>query len=116
MKIGDLQVKPSVSGAEKLPCAYADGEETWALTPNQLKAFVGVGGGVGGAAGPGGSVVFDQMSASAAWVIAHYLNCFPSVTVVDSSGSTVEGDVKYVDGNSLTIHFAAAFAGVAYLN
>ncbi len=45
MKIGDLQLRQSIGGNEKIPCAYEDGEETWALTPNGLRAFVGTGDG-----------------------------------------------------------------------
>jgi hypothetical protein len=57
VKIGDLQVKPSVSGSEKLPCAYQDSEETWALTPNLLRSYVGVGNGPAGAL-----VTFDALA------------------------------------------------------
>jgi hypothetical protein len=64
----------------------------------------------------GASFVFDQMVAAAIWSIQHNLNRYPSVTVVDSSGATVEGAVDYDDANSLTISFSAAFAGTAYLN
>ena len=115
MKIGDLQVKPSIDGTEKLPCAYADDDETWALTPNALRAFVGTGGADGGG-GTSTTYPFDQAYASTTWTIAHGLGKYPAVTVVDSSGDTVEGDVKYIDANSLTIGFSAAFAGTAYLN
>ena len=111
MKLGDLQVKPSVSGTEKLPCAYEGGDETWAMTPNQLRAYIGGGGG-----GSDANFEFDQMSASATWVIAHSLGKYPSVTVVDSSGAVVEGYVDYTDANTLTVSFSAAFAGTAYLN
>lgn len=60
--------------------------------------------------------VHDQAVASALWTITHNMGKRPSVTVVDSGLNTVIGDVVYVDDNSLTIGFAAAFAGKAYLN
>jgi hypothetical protein len=109
--ITGLQSRPSIAGNEKIPCAY--GDDNWALTPNQLRSFIGTGG-----VGSGSDVafVFDQMSASATWLIAHGLGKYPSVTIVDSSGATVEGAVDYVDANSLTVSFSAAFAGTAYLN
>lgn len=78
--------------------------------------------GSAGAAGPTGppggtnTYVFHQMSASASWVITHNLGQFPSVTVVDSAGTEVEGTVTFLDNNNIRIDFSAGFAGVAYLN
>ena len=57
-----------------------------------------------------------QISAQAVWQIAHNLNKYPSVTVVDSAGSVVVGDIRYIDRNNLTATFTAGFAGKAYLN
>lgn len=59
---------------------------------------------------------YTQNTASATWVIEHNLNTFPSVTVVDSAGSVVIGEVKYNNANQVTIVFNAAFSGKAYLN
>lgn len=75
-----------------------------------------------GPAGPpgGGSSdteVFTQVSPSATWVVTHSLvGDFPSVTVVDSGGTVVEGSVTYQSTTQLTITFSAAFSGLAYLN
>lgn len=71
-----------------------------------------------GAAGPAqlDSLTFNQNTSSALWTIAHNLGKFPSVTVFDSAGSQMEGDVKQINNDELTITFGAAFAGVAYLN
>ena len=55
-------------------------------------------------------------ASSSTWVIAHSLGKIPSVTVIDSSGNKVNGDVAYTDLNNLTISFNTAFAGTAYLN
>lgn len=60
--------------------------------------------------------VFDQPSAEEEWTIVHNLNRFPSVTVVDSSGSVCIGEVLYIDENTVKCVFSAPFAGVAYLN
>lgn len=62
------------------------------------------------------TITFTQSVASTTWVIAHNLNRFPSVTVVDSAGSTVGGNVTYNSANQMTLSFSAAFAGTAYLN
>ena len=50
------------------------------------------------------------------WVINHNLGKFPAVSVADSSGSEVEGEVLYTDSNTVVITFAASFSGKAYLN
>lgn len=57
-----------------------------------------------------------QGSASSTWTINHNLAKFPSVTVIDSSDSVVEGDISYTNANSLVITFTASFSGKAYLN
>jgi len=59
---------------------------------------------------------FTQSSPSAEWVIAHTLNKFPSVTVVDSAGSIVIGAVKYDSNAQVTVTFGGGFSGKAYLN
>lgn len=62
------------------------------------------------------TVVFTQGSPSATWVIAHNMNKYPSVTVVDSGGSVVIPSVLYTDLNNITITFGSATSGKAYLN
>lgn len=62
-----------------------------------------------------GSYVFAQNTPSALWVINHNLSSKPAVTVEDSSHNIIEGDVRYVDDNNLTITFTAPFSGNAYL-
>ena len=57
-----------------------------------------------------------QGSASDTWVIAHNLNFMPNVTVQDSAGNIVEGEIAYTNTNSLTVSFASAFSGKAYLS
>lgn len=58
----------------------------------------------------------NQGTASAAWEVAHNLNKFPSVSVALSTGQKGYGDVTYVDANNLTVSFAAAESGKAYIN
>lgn len=60
--------------------------------------------------------IHRQNSASALWIITHNLNKYPSVTVLDSGGNLVVGEVEYASMNSLSLTFSAAFSGVAYLN
>jgi hypothetical protein len=58
----------------------------------------------------------DQSVASATWTVTHNMGKYPSVTVVDTAGDEVFGDVNYVSVNQLVISFNAPFSGKAYLN
>lgn len=59
---------------------------------------------------------FNQLTPKKVWNIPHGLKKRPSVTIVDSGGTEVKGDVKYDDINNVTISFTSAFSGIAYLN
>lgn len=59
---------------------------------------------------------FEQKVASALWHIEHNLKKFPSVTVADSAGNIVVGEVIYIDEGALEIAFSGAFSGICYLN
>lgn len=63
-----------------------------------------------------GSYAHTQSVSSATWTITHNLGYRPAVSVVDSGGNYVVGDVNYVSVNSLTISFSAPFGGSAYLS
>ena len=60
--------------------------------------------------------VFTQASPSNTWNINHQLNKFPSVTIVDSAGTQVIGDVQHTDTTNLTVTFINQFSGKAYIN
>lgn len=59
--------------------------------------------------------VHTQTVSSATWAITHALGGRPSVTVVDSAGTVVIGDVAYNSDTSVTVSFNAPFSGYAYL-
>jgi len=59
---------------------------------------------------------FAQASASVVWTVQHNLDKFPSVTMVLSTGQKGYGDIVYIDENNLTITFASAESGKAYMN
>jgi|SRR5882724_3312689 len=65
---------------------------------------------------PAQAVVFTQGAPANPWVINHTLGFYPNVTVVDSGGSVVEGDVTYPSASQVQVAFAGAFAGAAYLS
>ena len=60
--------------------------------------------------------VFTKSTPDSVWEITHNLDKYPSVTVVDSAGSVVMGDITYTSKSTLTVTFSAAFSGKAYLN
>jgi hypothetical protein len=57
-----------------------------------------------------------KTSAASTWTVKHNLDKHPSVTVVDSGGTVVKGDITYNSANQLTITFSSSFSGTAYLN
>ena len=81
---------------------------------------IGSGSVSGGSSGSGGSgdrtYTFTKLTPDITWRINHNLDKYPSVTIVDSAGTVVFGDIEYIDRNSLTVTFTAGFAGQAYLN
>ena len=60
--------------------------------------------------------VHVQGVAASFWTINHPLTFQPNVAVLDSTGEQVEGDVDYVDSDTITVGFSAAFSGIAYLS
>lgn len=64
----------------------------------------------------GGNYSHTQSVSSATWTITHNLGFRPAVSVVDSGGNHVIGDVNYISVNALTISFSAPFGGSAYLS
>jgi len=59
--------------------------------------------------------VFTQGAASDTWTIPHDLGGYPSVTVVNSTGTVVVGTVTYNSTSEIQIEFTAPFSGTAYL-
>lgn len=60
--------------------------------------------------------VYSQAVPSSVWVVSHNLNKYASVTVVDSAGTTVYGEVEYNSLNQCTLRFKAPFSGEAFFN
>ena len=65
---------------------------------------------------PGLSYKHTQGTPASIWSIAHNLGWYPNVTVIDSGGSTVEGDTEHLTVNTMRLLFSASFSGVAYLS
>ena len=60
--------------------------------------------------------VHNQIASAQIWEIEHNLGRFPSVSIVDSAGTMVVGEVFYVSENHIRVSFTSAFSGKAYLN
>jgi hypothetical protein len=86
---------------------------------NSVTVSGGVKGDTGAPGAPGASggfFAFTQASPASTWTISHGLGYQPNVSVVDSAGSQVEGNVVWADLSTLFITFSGAFSGVAYLS
>ena len=60
--------------------------------------------------------VYTQGVPSDTWLVTHNLNKYPSIEVVDSAGTIVVGEYKYIDTNNVQLIFGGAFSGKAYFN
>jgi hypothetical protein len=60
--------------------------------------------------------VHNQASPATVWTINHPLSFIPNIAIVDSAGDQVEGEVRYVDADTVQLTFTAAFSGIAYLS
>lgn len=66
--------------------------------------------------GPSATYLYQQQVASAQWNINHNLNKYPNVIIIDTAGSLVMGDVKYLDMNNIQLNFSVSFSGEASLS
>lgn len=57
-----------------------------------------------------------QSTPASTWTVVHNLGKRPAVSVVDSSGRVVIGDVIYDSDDQVRLLFSAAFSGEAYFN
>jgi hypothetical protein len=57
-----------------------------------------------------------QGTPAAVWTVQHDLGKWPAVTVTDTAGSELIANVHHIDQDNLTITFAAATSGRAFMN
>ena len=60
--------------------------------------------------------VHKQETSSDTWEVTHNLGKEPAVTVTDSAGTEVIGEVEYVSLNKCILRFQAPFSGKAIFN
>ena len=58
----------------------------------------------------------EQNIPSSVWIIDHPMNKYPAVSITDSAGTEVIGDITYESNSRIRIEFNAAFSGKATLN
>jgi hypothetical protein len=78
--------------------------ELWYDTDEPLGAPLGMG------------YIHTQGTVASTWTIDHNLPFYPNVTVVDSAGDTVDGNITYPLTTRVVLTFSAAFSGTAYLS
>jgi hypothetical protein len=67
--------------------------------------------------GYAGDKTYTQgFSSTATVTVTHGLNKYPAVTVMDSAGDEVIGDIAYTNLNSLVVTFSAPFSGTVTCN
>ena len=60
--------------------------------------------------------IHKQQVASNLWTVVHNLGKYPSITVVDSAGTVVTGEIVLQTTEQAVISFNGAFSGKAYCN
>ena len=57
-----------------------------------------------------------QLIASDNWIVVHFLDKKPAVTVVDSADTVVVGEIIYLNNDTVELRFNGQFSGKAYFN
>lgn len=92
----------SINGVESVSKSYVDAKDAETLQKAREQ-------------GAETKIIEHQVSSSE-WSITHNMNKYPSVTVVDSAGSVVIGEITYINSNQIDIKFNSEFSGKVYLN
>lgn len=69
-----------------------------------------------GGGGGGSTYTHIQSTPLATWTVAHNLNRFPSITVVDNLGNQIYPDVRYIDNDIIQVTHSVPLTGRAYCN
>lgn len=94
---------------------------TGSIGPIGPQGFIGPIGATGsiGPIGPTGpaivSFIHEESPASYIWAINHNLNKKPNVIIIDSAGTLIVGDIKYLNDNNILIEFNNLVSGKAYI-
>jgi hypothetical protein len=111
---------PSPLGQELLSAGPTSAEDVLLGELAELQALRGAPGPVGPQGPPGQSAdayyLHTQSVPASVWHVVHGLGRYPSVTVIDSAGEEVDGEVVHLSVSALDILFSAPFSGSAACN
>ena len=112
-----VQVQSGTTGQKVIEVAYQQGETGKAGTNGTNGVGIqGIQGITGLTGATGGVKTYLQSVPASTWAINHRLGFFPNVTTVTSAGDKIEGDIKYLDLDNLTVSFSSPLGGSAYLS
>ena len=60
--------------------------------------------------------LYEQETPASVWTIQHNLGKYPSVTLLDTGGVVMLGDIKHIDMSTVEITFVTEITGKALLN
>lgn len=112
-----LGLTPETSAALRGMKVAPSGDNAYVTEADMSDAIADAIAGIpGGGGGTGEGYVHNQGAPASTWVVTHALSFYPNVTVVDSAGTVVVGNVHYDSPTQLTLTFSAPFSGKAYLS
>lgn len=116
VRVVDEKTVASVEGGREN--IVTDDRHSVAVVEQETRTVKVAGVGIQGPAGEDGDKHYRHVQATPAqvWVIDHTLDKFPAVTVVDSAGEQVEGNVLYTSQQQVVVSFTGTFSGEAFLN
>lgn len=116
VRVVDEQTVAAVEGGREN--VVTDDRRSVKITEQDTRTVQGGGVGIQGPAGEDGDKHYRHVQSTPAqvWVIDHPLDKFPAVSVVDSAGEQVEGNVLYTSQQQVVVSFTGAFSGEAFLN
>lgn len=88
------------------------------ITVNPQVSQITVAAQQGPAGAPGGTstYAFDFVQPATQWTIAHFLNRYPSVTLIGTDQAVMLATYRYQDRNTIIAYFSSPTSGSAYLN
>lgn len=103
--------------ADQVDVAVSIEETSVEINLEQINVEVQLAGPTGPAATGAVDAHFELPFISASTVsVPHNLGKYPAVTVIDSAGDEVIGDVQHLSANSLQLIFSAPFSGTVFCN
>lgn len=91
-------------------------QNTINATLSQKIVNIVLGKGIPGPPGIGDKTYAQSFNDAEVVIVSHNLAKYPAITVVDSAGTVVIGDITYNSNSQITVTFTASFSGTIYCN